>query len=41
MDVLIEAASRLAPSYPDLVVAIAGDGRELEPPAAPGPGRAP
>jgi len=28
MDVLIEAASRLAPSYPDLVVAIAGDGRE-------------
>ena len=30
MDVLIEAAGRLAPSYPDLVVAIAGDGRELE-----------
>ncbi len=30
MDVLIEAANRLAPSYPDLVVAIAGDGRELE-----------
>jgi phosphatidylinositol alpha-1,6-mannosyltransferase len=29
MDVLIEAARRLAPSYPDLVVAIAGDGREL------------
>ncbi len=29
MDVLIEAAARLAPSYPDLVVAIAGDGREL------------
>jgi phosphatidylinositol alpha-1,6-mannosyltransferase len=29
MDVLIEAANRLAPSYPDLVVAIAGDGREL------------
>ena len=29
MDVLIEAADRLAPSYPDLVVAIAGDGREL------------
>ncbi len=29
MDVLIEAAGRLAPSYPDLVVAIAGDGREL------------
>ncbi|HEY1653037.1 MAG TPA: glycosyltransferase family 4 protein [Acidimicrobiales bacterium] len=28
MDVLIEAAARLAPSYPDLVVAIAGDGRE-------------
>ena len=28
-DVLIEAANRLAPSYPDLVVAIAGDGREL------------
>lgn len=28
MDVLIEAANRLAPSYPDLVVAIAGDGRE-------------
>ncbi len=30
MDVLIEAAGRLATSYPDLVVAIAGDGRELE-----------
>jgi phosphatidyl-myo-inositol dimannoside synthase len=29
MDVLIEAANRLAPSFPDLVVAIAGDGREL------------
>ncbi len=29
MDVLIEAAGRLAPSYPDLMVAIAGDGREL------------
>ena len=29
MDVLIEAANRLAPSYPDLVVAIGGDGREL------------
>ena len=29
MDVLIEAAGRLAPSYPDLVVAIAGEGREL------------
>jgi len=29
MDVLIEAANRLAPSYPDLVVAIAGDGRDL------------
>ena len=28
MDVLLEAANRLAPSYPDLVVAIAGDGRE-------------
>ena len=28
MDVLIEAADRLAPSYPDLVVAIGGDGRE-------------
>jgi phosphatidylinositol alpha-1,6-mannosyltransferase len=28
MDVLIEAANRLAPSYPDLVVAIGGDGRE-------------
>ncbi len=28
MDVLIEAANRLAPSYPDLIVAIAGDGRE-------------
>jgi phosphatidylinositol alpha-1,6-mannosyltransferase len=28
MDVLIEAASRLAPSFPDLVVAIGGDGRE-------------
>jgi phosphatidylinositol alpha-1,6-mannosyltransferase len=30
MDVLIEAANRLAPSYPDLVVAIAGDGRERQ-----------
>jgi len=30
MDVLIEAAGRLAPSYPDLVVAIGGDGRELD-----------
>jgi phosphatidylinositol alpha-1,6-mannosyltransferase len=30
MDVLFEAAARLAPSYPDLVVAVAGDGRELE-----------
>ncbi len=29
MDVLIEAADRLAPSYPDLVLAIAGAGREL------------
>ena len=29
MDVLIEAADRLHPSYPDLVVAIGGDGREL------------
>jgi phosphatidylinositol alpha-1,6-mannosyltransferase len=29
MDVLIAAANRLAPSYPDLAVAIAGDGREL------------
>jgi phosphatidylinositol alpha-1,6-mannosyltransferase len=29
MDVLIHAADRLAPSYPDLVVAIGGDGREL------------
>jgi phosphatidylinositol alpha-1,6-mannosyltransferase len=28
MDVLIEAAARLAPGYPDLVVAIAGGGRE-------------
>ena len=28
MDVLIEAANRLVPSYPDLVVAIGGDGRE-------------
>ena len=28
MDVLIEAANRLASSYPDLVVAIGGDGRE-------------
>ena len=36
MDVLIEAAGRLAPSYPDLAVAIAGDGRELGPAAAPG-----
>ena len=30
MDVLLEAAVRLAPSYPDLVVAVAGGGRELE-----------
>jgi phosphatidyl-myo-inositol dimannoside synthase len=30
MDVLIEAAGRLAPSYPDLVVAIGGSGRELD-----------
>ncbi len=29
MDVLVEAANRLAPSYPDLVVAIAGEGRDL------------
>jgi phosphatidylinositol alpha-1,6-mannosyltransferase len=29
MDVLIAAADRLAPSYPDLVLAIGGDGREL------------
>jgi phosphatidylinositol alpha-1,6-mannosyltransferase len=29
MDVLIEAAGRLTPSYPDLVVAIGGAGREL------------
>jgi phosphatidyl-myo-inositol dimannoside synthase len=29
MDVLIEAVDRLAPSYPDLVLAIAGDGRDL------------
>ena len=29
MDVLIEAANRLAPSYPDLVVAIGGEGRQL------------
>lgn len=28
MDVLIEAAARLAPDYPDLVVAIAGEGRD-------------
>ena len=30
MDVLIAAAARLAPSFPDLTVAIAGGGRELE-----------
>jgi phosphatidylinositol alpha-1,6-mannosyltransferase len=30
MDVLLAAADRLAPSYPDLVVAIGGVGRELE-----------
>ena len=30
MDVLIAAADRLAPSYPELVVAIVGDGRELD-----------
>ena len=29
MDVLIEAADRLVPSYPDLVLAIGGEGREL------------
>ncbi len=29
MDVLIEAAGRLAPSFPDLHVAVAGTGREL------------
>jgi phosphatidyl-myo-inositol dimannoside synthase len=29
MDVLVEAAGRLSASYPDLTVAIAGDGREL------------
>jgi phosphatidylinositol alpha-1,6-mannosyltransferase len=29
MDVLIEAADRLSPSFPDLVVAIGGEGREL------------
>jgi phosphatidyl-myo-inositol dimannoside synthase len=29
MDVLVEAANRLSASYPDVVVAIAGDGREL------------
>ena len=29
MDVLIEAANRLSPSYPGLVVAIGGEGREL------------
>jgi len=29
MDVLIEAVNRLAPSFPDLVLAIAGDGRDL------------
>ena len=28
MDVVIEAANRLAPSFPDLTLAIAGDGRE-------------
>ncbi|MBV8162475.1 MAG: glycosyltransferase family 4 protein [Acidimicrobiia bacterium] len=28
MDVLIEAAARLAPTHPDLTVAIAGDGRD-------------
>ena len=36
MDVLIDAADRLAPSFPDLVVAIAGDGRELGHLRAPG-----
>ncbi len=30
MDVLIEAAHRLAPRHPDLVVAIAGDGRDRD-----------
>ena len=30
MDVLIEAVSRLRPSYPDLVLAIAGHGREAQ-----------
>ena len=38
MDVLIEAANRLAPSYPDLVVAIGGDGRERTTARAPGCG---
>ena len=40
MDVLIEAADRLAPSYPDLVVAIGGDGPGAGPPASGSPGRA-
>jgi phosphatidylinositol alpha-1,6-mannosyltransferase len=30
MDVLVEAAARLAPSFPSLVVAIAGDGRDRQ-----------
>ena len=30
MDVLLEAGARLAPSYPDLVLAVAGGGRELD-----------
>jgi phosphatidylinositol alpha-1,6-mannosyltransferase len=30
MDVLISAAGRLVPSYPDLTVAIAGDGRDRD-----------
>jgi phosphatidyl-myo-inositol dimannoside synthase len=30
MDVLVDAARRLAPSFPDLVVAIAGTGREAD-----------
>ncbi len=40
MDVLIEAADRLAPSYPDLVVAIGGDGPGAGAAAPPGRRRA-
>ena len=36
MDVLVEAAGRLAPSFPDLVVAVAGTGRQAAGAGRPG-----